>query len=224
MHFLLLFSDTKGKGLLIAAIMVTILWVAILATITLYTYQFRKKPAKVKVLNNKILLILLLVLLADLPFNIISWLVGYNIIPNTTGLVIAMIVITFVINFLVAGYVVFFLHYLGVAINDEQILLIGENVKLNRVTKYEVDEANNKFIVHYKVGTILNKKIRWSRYSITGQFINNNKHLITKYLDEDTPLNTNLLFGNKQQPLTEEKPPVGTEKTPSASKEKPSVS
>ena len=218
MNFLLSFNDSKGKGLLIAAIMVTILWVAIVATISLYTYQFKKKPAKAKILNQKILLILMAVLLADLPFNICGWLVGYDIISNSTAVVITLIVLTFVINFVVAGYVVFFLHYLGVAINEEQIVLIGENVKLNRITKYEVDEEHNKFIVHYKVGTILNKKIKWSRYSITGQFINNNKALITKYLDE-TPVDHNLLFGKPHSPVTEKNASKSDDNVTSAKKD-----
>ncbi len=189
-------NESPNKGLLIALIMSTCLTFFAISAFVYYLLIFiskkRIKQYSTFMLNNRILILLFSAFAVEGIIIVIAYLYGFNIISSAVskGGMIGFIVASFAVVFIAIIYIVFWLHYIGMAIDKTALRFIGEFILLERITSIKYDDEQQLYILHYQQGASgkINRKLKFIESTQAGQFIK--EYLYDEAEDEATEVKT----------------------------------
>lgn len=165
-------------------------------TIIGYSYSFYRRvqgkgtqPFNAAVLNNKVMILIMSILFASVIFIIMTWLYAAGILnpyPSQAG-GIGLIVASYLPVLAVIVYILFFLQYLGVGVDEREISFIGERILLRNVEGIDILDAEKLLVLRYRYGfrNPKSKKMKFKLQSQTGQLLLANQKLITAEVDSE---------------------------------------
>ncbi|WP_425378802.1 hypothetical protein [Spiroplasma endosymbiont of Polydrusus pterygomalis] len=172
--------DNAERGTIIALSMASFLFAAVGLSIIGYLISFTKREFKIRFINKKILIILFFILGANLPVDIIAFVLQFGIKVSSDVPLIIMIVLAFALTVGVGIYIFLFLQLIAIGIDEKEITFLGERILIRKITRVEHNYKTNQLLIYYTEGRRSKKKTRFSLASQAGQFMVNNVDLLNQ--------------------------------------------
>ncbi len=185
------------KGI-ITPIIAIVLFVALSIMISYYWIIFNKKKYNYKYVNKKILILIYSILGISIIPIVLSLL--SNLFKWNNSIFIIMSVFSFAILLSVCIVLFFFLQYIIIGINEENIEFMGEKIPMHKIFNLKTSSSKNKYYIEYYEGRRGKKKYSFKLNSLAFNFIKEHENFI-----KDKFLKDELIQNQKQEEINVEK-------------------